>query len=128
MVGQQLPPVRYLKREGLARHGVEGSAHPRHRLEAGLIHLMVLAHEVLAHMPHQDLADEEGADARWITEIQGMHDAAFDLDGRVREWPQPAIGSAKNYGYAFQWGAMFILILGLHVYFYIRRRAQARAS
>lgn len=52
-------------------------------------------------------------------------DAADDL---VREWPQPAIGSAKNYGYAFQWGAMFILILGLHVYFYIRRRAQARAS
>jgi surfeit locus 1 family protein len=49
-------------------------------------------------------------------------------DDLVRDWPQPAVGSAKNYGYAFQWGAMFILILGLHVYFYIRRRNQARAS
>lgn len=49
-------------------------------------------------------------------------------DGLVRDWPKPAVGSAKNYGYAFQWGAMFILILGLHVYFHIRRRAQARSA
>lgn len=43
-------------------------------------------------------------------------------DGLTRDWQQPTSGSAKNYGYAFQWAAMFLLILGYHVYIRTRRQ------
>lgn len=49
-------------------------------------------------------------------------------DGLARDWPQPSSGSAKNYGYAFQWAFMFLIILGSHVYIRIRRRQEKRAS
>lgn len=49
-------------------------------------------------------------------------------DGLLRDWPRPASGSAKNYGYAFQWGAMFLTILGLHVHHYLRRRTASRPA
>lgn len=42
-------------------------------------------------------------------------------DGLVRQWPRPESGSAKHYGYAFQWAALSILILFLTVYFHVRR-------
>lgn len=40
-------------------------------------------------------------------------------DGLLREWPKPATGSAKNFGYALQWGAMalsIVIFYGLSVY------------
>jgi len=43
-------------------------------------------------------------------------------DGLTRDWQQPTSGSAKNYGYAVQWAAMFLLILGYHVYIRTRRQ------
>ncbi|MBI5278521.1 MAG: SURF1 family protein [Burkholderiales bacterium] len=43
--------------------------------------------------------------------------------GLSRNWPQPASGSHKNYGYAFQWWALAGLIAFLYVWFqFIRRR------
>jgi surfeit locus 1 family protein len=42
-------------------------------------------------------------------------------DGLVRRWRGPESGSAKHYGYAFQWAALSILILFLTVYFHVRR-------
>ncbi len=42
-------------------------------------------------------------------------------DGLVRRWPRPESGSAKHYGYAFQWAALSILILFPTVYFHVRR-------
>ncbi len=42
-------------------------------------------------------------------------------DGLVRDWTPPASGSARHYGYAFQWGAMASLIVILYGYFQFRR-------
>ncbi len=38
-------------------------------------------------------------------------------EGLLREWPAPASGADKNYGYAFQWWALCALILILYVWF-----------
>lgn len=38
-------------------------------------------------------------------------------DGLARDWPQPASGAGKNYGYAFQWWALAALIALLYVWF-----------
>ncbi len=42
-------------------------------------------------------------------------------DGLARDWALPANGSARHYGYAFQWGAMATLIVILYGYFLFRR-------
>jgi len=38
-------------------------------------------------------------------------------EGLLREWPEPATGVEKNYGYAAQWWALSILIAILYVWF-----------
>mgnify|MGYP000894222214 CR=1 FL=1 len=38
-------------------------------------------------------------------------------EGLLRDWPQPASGADKNYGYAFQWWALAALIAILYVWF-----------
>lgn len=38
-------------------------------------------------------------------------------EGLLREWPQPASGVERNYGYAVQWWALSILIAILYVWF-----------
>nr|WP_244095839.1 SURF1 family protein [Rhodoferax ferrireducens] len=43
-------------------------------------------------------------------------------DGMLRDWPQPAVGVEKHYGYAFQWFALSSLIAILYVWFQIVRR------
>ena len=45
-------------------------------------------------------------------------------DGLVRDWPRPASGSAKHYGYAFQWGAMAVLIVIFYVVLHVRAKPQ----
>lgn len=42
-------------------------------------------------------------------------------DALVRNWPRPARGSAKHYGYALQWGAMALTIVVLYVVLNVRR-------
>lgn len=50
-------------------------------------------------------------------------------DGLSRDWPVPSgSASAKNYGYALQWGAMALLILGANVYYGIRRFRASRPA
>ena len=49
-------------------------------------------------------------------------------DGLLRQWPQPAAGLHKHYGYAFQWFSLSALILGLYVWFQlIQPRRSKRA-
>jgi surfeit locus 1 family protein len=51
-------------------------------------------------------------------------------EGLVRDWPAPAAGADKNFGYAFQWWALSGLIFTLYVWFQFigpRRRAARRA-
>jgi surfeit locus 1 family protein len=38
-------------------------------------------------------------------------------EGLLREWPRPASGSERNYGYALQWWAMSAVIAILYVWF-----------
>lgn len=38
-------------------------------------------------------------------------------DGLRRDWPAPALGVHKHYGYAFQWFALAALIAGLYVWY-----------
>ena len=47
-------------------------------------------------------------------------------DGLVREWPLPAFGIEKHYGYAVQWFAFALLSLGLAVYFGWKKWASRR--
>jgi surfeit locus 1 family protein len=48
-------------------------------------------------------------------------------EGLLRDWPRPASGSERNYGYAFQWWALSALIAILYVWFqFIAPRRQAR--
>jgi len=47
-------------------------------------------------------------------------------DGLLREWPPVALGVEKHYGYAFQWFALAVLIIGLYFWFQIFRRVPAR--
>ena len=43
-------------------------------------------------------------------------------EGLLREWPQPASGIDKHYGYAFQWFALSVLITLLYVWFQLVKR------
>lgn len=43
-------------------------------------------------------------------------------EGLLREWPQPASGIDKHYGYAFQWFGLSALITLLYVWFQLVRR------
>jgi len=51
-------------------------------------------------------------------------------EGLLRDWPVPASGAGKNYGYAFQWWALCSVIVILYVWFQFiapRRRKAAGA-
>jgi surfeit locus 1 family protein len=47
-------------------------------------------------------------------------------EGLLREWPVASAGSAKNYGYAFQWFGLSALIAILYVWFQIGKRYISR--
>ena len=38
-------------------------------------------------------------------------------EGLLRDWPAPTTGVDKHYGYAFQWFALCVLVVGLYVWF-----------
>jgi surfeit locus 1 family protein len=53
--------------------------------------------------------------------VQQHDDASQPPDALLRQWPAPASGVHKHYGYAFQWFALSALILGLYVWFQLLR-------
>jgi surfeit locus 1 family protein len=56
-----------------------------------------------------------------------QHDSANTAnDGLLRQWPRPAAGVQKHYGYAFQWFAMSALTAGLYVWFQLLRPRRKR--
>lgn len=68
-----------------------------------------------------DLADlrvETGLPLLEVTVVQ----TGPPSEGLLREWPQPATGVEKHYGYAFQWFGLSALIALLYVWFQIVRR------
>ena len=46
-----------------------------------------------------------------------VQQAGAPSDGLLRDWPEPATGVERHYGYAFQWWAMAVLIAILYVWF-----------
>ena len=50
-------------------------------------------------------------------------------EGLLRDWPEVASGAEKNYGYAFQWWALSVLIAILYAWFQFiaPRRKASRA-
>ncbi len=57
-----------------------------------------------------------------------LEEDANAADTLVRKWPRPAADVHKNYGYAAQWWALSVLILGLYVWYQILRpRLRRRA-
>ena len=54
----------------------------------------------------------------WQSDEPAARNAA---DGLLRQWPRPALGVQKHYGYAFQWFALSALVAGLYVWFRIVR-------
>lgn len=49
-------------------------------------------------------------------------------DGLGRDWPEPASGVHKHYGYAFQWFALATLIVVLYVWFQVLRPRRRSTS
>jgi surfeit locus 1 family protein len=49
-------------------------------------------------------------------------------DGLLRQWPAPAFGVHKHYGYAAQWFALSALTIGLYVWFRILRPWRLRRA
>lgn len=70
-------------------------------------------------------ARETGLLLRPLTVVQEDGQPPPD-DGLLRQWPRPAAGVHKHYGYAFQWFALSALILGLYVWFQLIRPRRAR--
>ncbi|MDO8418803.1 MAG: SURF1 family protein [Rubrivivax sp.] len=70
-------------------------------------------------------ARETGLPLRPLTLVQEDGLSPLD-DGLLRQWPRPAAGVHKHYGYAFQWFSLSALILGLYVWFQLVRPRRAR--
>ena len=75
----------------------------------------------------------QNLDMRQFSQETGLMLADFTIrqtgaasDGLLRDWPPVAFGVEKHYGYAFQWFALAVLIIGLYCWFQIVRRAPAR--
>jgi surfeit locus 1 family protein len=67
-------------------------------------------------------AAEVGTPLKPLSILQSDDPAAKPAaDGLLRQWPRPALGIQKHYGYAFQWFALSALIASLYVWFQLIR-------
>jgi surfeit locus 1 family protein len=74
-----------------------------------------------------DLAAFRAETGLKLPELSVQQLAPRASEGLSRDWPRPASGSDRNYGYAFQWWAMSAVIAILYVWFqFIAPRRQAR--
>jgi surfeit locus 1 family protein len=55
-------------------------------------------------------------------------DAGPPADGLLRQWPAPASDVHKHYGYAFQWFALALLVIGLYVWFQVLQPRLTRTA
>ena len=62
-----------------------------------------------------------------LADVSVVQSAPPSSEGLLRDWPRPASGSDRNYGYALQWWAMSALIAILYAWFqFIAPRRQGR--
>ena len=74
-----------------------------------------------------DLAALRAATGWPLLEVTVVQTGAAS-EGLLREWPQPASGVEKHYGYAFQWFGLSALITLLYVWFQIVRRKKTTST
>jgi len=106
------------------------------RIVAGPSRLYELAPEAAASGPiRQNLDLDEFARRTGlplvpfaVAQEDGAPGAAAVADGLLRQWPAPAADVHKHYGYAFQWFALALLVLGLYVWFQLVKPRRARAA
>jgi surfeit locus 1 family protein len=72
-----------------------------------------------------DLAQFRGESGLALLDVTVQQTGAAS-EGLLREWPVVSSGSAKNYGYAFQWFGLCALIAILYVWFQIGKRFFSR--
>ena len=70
-------------------------------------------------------AQEIGTGLRPLSILQ-LADTSPAADGLQRDWPQPAVGVERHWGYAFQWFGLCALIVGLYVWFQLVRPRRHR--
>ncbi len=76
-----------------------------------------------------EFAKEVGITLKPLSILQSDEPASnTSADGLLRQWPLPALGVQKHYGYAFQWFALSALIGGLYVWFQLVRPRMKPAS
>ena len=63
-----------------------------------------------------DLAQFRGETALTLLDVSVQQTGA-PSEGLLRDWPEPATGVERHYGYAFQWWALAALIAILYVWF-----------
>jgi surfeit locus 1 family protein len=74
-------------------------------------------------------AAEVGAALKPLSILQSDDPASNTAkDGLLRQWPRPAMGLQKHYGYAFQWFLLSALLAGLYVWFQLIRPRLRAAS
>ena len=77
----------------------------------------------------EEFAKEVGLNLKPLSILQSDDPAsARGADGLLRQWPQPALGVQKHYGYAFQWFALSALLAGLFVWFQLIRPRLRRVA
>lgn len=64
-----------------------------------------------------DLADFARETRLRLVPLSVLQTAPAPADGLQREWPAPATGVDKHYGYAFQWFGLSALVVILYVWF-----------
>jgi surfeit locus 1 family protein len=72
-----------------------------------------------------DLAQFRGESGLTLLDVTVQQTGAAS-EGLLREWPVVSSGSAKNYGYAFQWFGLCALVAILYVWFQIGKRFFSR--
>ncbi len=72
------------------------------------------------NLPLAEFARETGLPLLPLSLVQ-LDEAASASDGLLRDWPRPAADVHKHFGYAFQWFALSLLIVGLFVWFQLIR-------
>ncbi len=60
--------------------------------------------------------------------VSVLQDDTATPDGLLRHWPPPAMGTAKHYGYAFQWWALSALVAGLTAWYQLLRPRLGRGT
>ncbi|MBO9646513.1 MAG: SURF1 family protein, partial [Pseudacidovorax sp.] len=116
----ELPPAKLLQL------GADPPAQPASAAQPGTEKPADVAHaRIRQNLDLETFRNETGLPLRTDFSLQQVGPAS---EGLLREWPAPALGIEKHYGYAFQWFGLAALVVILYVWFQLiaprRRRSR----